>query len=248
MLQEQVALKEPYSFRWLSLYEAVAAIKKCFPALVAALGEDAANGNAVARGLAKNSETYSFIAHTCVLNDVMPLFTKLSKCFQLHNLDYDKVQTMLNVTRESLRGMLNDELLLPTYHDLRGLPVIDDKITWNDIQVKKTEDTDNKCENAKSLFISELLANLERRFPDDRMSQIGKLNTLLNPRKMKSVAPGDVTQYGLKELQDISEVMGQPETPDVGFNPEHARSDFASFEIFARNTRSQSLKTLLLNF
>ena len=63
MLQEQVALKEPYSFRWLSLYEAVAAIKKCFPALVAALGEDAVNGNAVARGLSKNGETYSFIVH-----------------------------------------------------------------------------------------------------------------------------------------------------------------------------------------
>ena len=46
-----VALKEPHSVRWLSLHEAVTAVKKCCPALVAALGEDAATLN---NGVAKN--------------------------------------------------------------------------------------------------------------------------------------------------------------------------------------------------
>ena len=242
MLSEQVALKEPHSVRWLSLHEAVNAVKKCFPALVAALGEDAANGNAVARGLSKNTETYTFVAHTCLLSDILPLFTKLSKCFQLHNLDYDKVQTMLGVTRESLRGMLEEELLLPSYHELRELPVTDDQVTWNDIPLKKTEDMDNRCERAKSQFLNELLANLDRRFPDESMSQIGKLNTLLNPRKLKAIPVGDVAQYGLKELEEVSEVMFLPGAPNVGFNSDRARSDFQSFKIFARNSKNQNLQ------
>ena len=51
VLECQVALKEPHSVRWLALHEAVSAVLKCFPALIAAVGEDAANGNPVAIGL-----------------------------------------------------------------------------------------------------------------------------------------------------------------------------------------------------
>ena len=46
-----VALKQPHSVRWLSLDHAVDAINKSWASLVAVLGEEAANGNAVARGL-----------------------------------------------------------------------------------------------------------------------------------------------------------------------------------------------------
>ena len=48
------------------------------------------------------------------------------------------------------------------------------------------------------------------------------------------MAPGDVTQYGLKHQK--------PEAPHVRFSLERARSGIASFKIFARNTRSQSLQ------
>ena len=46
-----VALKQPHTVRWLSLDHAVDAINKSWASLVAVLGEEAANGNAVARGL-----------------------------------------------------------------------------------------------------------------------------------------------------------------------------------------------------
>lgn len=92
ILNTTVALKEPHSVRWLALHEAVEAIFKCWPALVAALGEDAVNQNTgVPNGLSKRVETYQFVAHTCLFLDILPLFTKLSKTFQAENLDLDKV-------------------------------------------------------------------------------------------------------------------------------------------------------------
>ena len=93
-----VAVKEPHSVRWLSLHEAVDAIRKCWPALVTALGEDAVNlNNGTANGLSKKVEQFTFLAHTCLLCDVLPLFTKLSKAFQAEKLDFHKVQCNLKL-------------------------------------------------------------------------------------------------------------------------------------------------------
>ena len=67
-------------------------MKKCWPALVAALGEDAATlNNGIANGLAKKVEQLKFVLTTSLMADVLPLFTKLSKVFQAENLDFDKV-------------------------------------------------------------------------------------------------------------------------------------------------------------
>ena len=40
-----MTLKQPSSVRWLSLHEAIKSLVKCWPALVAALGDDAAARN-----------------------------------------------------------------------------------------------------------------------------------------------------------------------------------------------------------
>ena len=84
-----VALKEPYSVRWLSLHETVTAVEKCWPALVAALGVDAATlTNHVANGLAMKANKFQFVLITSLMADVLPLFTKLSKVFQAENPDF----------------------------------------------------------------------------------------------------------------------------------------------------------------
>ena len=54
------------------------------------------------QNLSKEVKTYKFLQHTCVLHDILKLFTKLSKSFQAENLNYDKVETMLQVTRGTL--------------------------------------------------------------------------------------------------------------------------------------------------
>ena len=76
-----VARKRPHSVRWLSLDHAVDAINKAWASLVAVLGEEAANGNAVALGLSAKVESFKFVAYTCVMLDILPIFSKLSKSF-----------------------------------------------------------------------------------------------------------------------------------------------------------------------
>ena len=49
--EELICLKQPHAVRWLSLHQAVEAIYKCWPALTMALGQEAATGNATAKGL-----------------------------------------------------------------------------------------------------------------------------------------------------------------------------------------------------
>ena len=105
MMQKMVTLEKPSSVRWLSLHEAVSALYKCWPALVACLGEDAIS-NAIARGLSQKVENFKFVAFTSLLLDVLPLFTKLSKVFQEETVDYDKAIIILRFIAMVLYGLL----------------------------------------------------------------------------------------------------------------------------------------------
>ena len=89
-----VSLKQPHAVCWLTLDQAVYAINHCWPALVFALGEAAANGVATARGLADKVEKYSFIEITCLLADILPNFSKMSKVFQRESLDFAMASTV----------------------------------------------------------------------------------------------------------------------------------------------------------
>ena len=71
-----VTLKQSHPVRWLSLDQAVSAIFQRWPALVVVLSREANNGNSTANGLLRKMET--FIAITCMLSDILPLFTRMS--------------------------------------------------------------------------------------------------------------------------------------------------------------------------
>lgn len=59
-----ITLKEPASFRWLSLENAVEAINACYPALYHALEHEAAKGNAEAKGLLIKVKNVMFVLLT----------------------------------------------------------------------------------------------------------------------------------------------------------------------------------------
>ena len=75
-------------------------------------GEEAANDNAVARGLSAMVECFKFVAYTCVMLDIfmiLSIFSKLYKAFQSDILDYDKFAVLLALSRHSLTAMVNPE-------------------------------------------------------------------------------------------------------------------------------------------
>ena len=72
-----ITLKRPHAVRWLSLHQAVSAIHSSWAALVTTFGEEALN-NDQARGYLRQVDKFIFIVLTCILVDILPLFTKLS--------------------------------------------------------------------------------------------------------------------------------------------------------------------------
>ena len=73
------------------------------------------------------------------------------------------------MTRQCLRAMLEDENhVLPLCDEVLNLPLdTQNNITWMGFQLQRSDAAVQKLKQTKELFINELLANLDRRFPED---------------------------------------------------------------------------------
>ena len=239
VLETPVTLKEPHSVRWLSLDQAVQAMHTSWSALVATLGEEAVNGNPAADGLVKKIETYNFVAYTCILYDLLPVFSTLSKVFQASDLNMEKCTTTLASVRATLQGMLDNRLALPTYSDLYNLPSTEeDKITFEGVTLKRTETMLTRCEDKKNLLVNDLLANLERRFPDDGMALLNQMYSILNPTTLRRVDVADLVAHGLDELKAVADKLESAQPP-VDFNRQRAQQDFLMFKNHARSSPAE---------
>ena len=144
-----VTLKQPHPVRWLSLDQAVSAIFQCWPALVIALSREANNGNSTANGLLRKMETYNFIAITCMLSDILPLFTRMSKTFQRENLDFATASNALETVRATLTTMAQD---VDNNNSLPTLANLDRALNEQAGQEKKYRDTSVTYLNQKTNF------------------------------------------------------------------------------------------------
>lgn len=136
-----ITLKQPHAIRWLSLDQAVTSIYKCWPALIAAHSREAANGTAQARGLLAKMETYDFIALTCLLYDILPLFSRLSKTFQSESLDFSTATAAMETVRATLTTMSadNDNNSIPSLKELNDCIETQVAAQANEIKFRETE-------------------------------------------------------------------------------------------------------------
>ena len=238
-----VALKQPNAVCWLSLLNAVDAIDKSWAALVAVLGEEAANQDPVAIGLSKRVECYQFVAYTCIMLDILPVFTKLSKAYQTDALEYDKFSMMLKTTKDSLVAMNNpDNAGMLHFQHLQNSAVdADGKLEYRGVSLKRSETVRNSATRVKALFIGELLAQVDRRFPKDGITLMDQLNTLFNPRRMNNLPPQDLAAYGVNELESVLKFFAKEEIIDS----DRALQDFLQFKQFVRRQEGVSQKALL---
>ena len=238
IMETTVSLKQMNAVRWLSLDYAVDAIFKSWPSLVAVLGEEAASGNAVARGLSAKVESYTFIAYTCMLVDILPLFSKLSKVLQSDSLDYNKFCVVLDVVRNSLQAMSNTtEVGMPHLQQLVELPVVDGQVTYLGVQLTHRDSEVAAFRNQKSNFLGELLTQLDRRFPADGMELLKCLHQVLAPQFAQSMAPEHLPEFATAELSYVRHHFGQ--LPALALNPERARGDFLPFKQYLRQNTSR---------
>ena len=100
------SLKQQCAVRWLSLHRAVSAIKDNWPALVLELTEEAEEGNAQARGIVNQIQTYNFTAMTHMLCDVLPVMTKLNLVFQKEDVNLSSIRPMVQASVTALTQLI----------------------------------------------------------------------------------------------------------------------------------------------
>ena len=85
-LNKHVTLKEPSSFRWLSLEAAINAVFRCYPAIVMTLEGEAAKRVSEAKGILRPTRNISFSSKTAFLIDALRVLKEnLTRSFKSIN-------------------------------------------------------------------------------------------------------------------------------------------------------------------
>ena len=178
--------------RWLSFEGAVDAIVASTDPLFTVLIEDSIS-DPTAKGILKFVTTFSFLATTYLLADILPVLARLSKRFQRSQVDFTTVTDGVSVTIATLSGLKTtpgpkltkflSEIPAPSptsqsfYY--QGHYISD--------SIKQREDFVRNQDN----LINKIADNLNSRFPDSGI--VGSF-AILDPQNLPS--PSDLPSYG----------------------------------------------------
>ena len=200
--------------QWLSFEGAVEAIVASIDPLFTVLIEDSTS-DPTAKGILKFVTTFSFLATTYLLADILPILAKLSKRFQRSQVDFTTVTDGVSVTVATLSAFKTapgpklteflSEIPAPSpisqsfYY--QGHCISDSK--------KQHDDFVNNQSNLIDKIIDKIIDNLKSRFPDGGI--IGSF-TILDPQNLPS--PSDLPSYGSSEINTLSVHYGGSKNTD----------------------------------
>ncbi|XP_045187536.2 zinc finger protein 862-like [Mercenaria mercenaria] len=199
---EFLTLKEPASFRWLSLEGAVRAILDCYPALYNTLEHDAAKGNPDAKGLLTKLKNVTFVLVSGFLKDVLYVVCKLSRVFQRDLIDVETVTLMIESTIMKLKQLknVNGSELEKVYSSIQ-----DD--VYRGAKLTDREQLRMQFQNSSSQYLEQLIENIETRFDKQSMKSLQLLNVVFRPAGIpKNVT--DLESHGESELRELCELYG----------------------------------------
>ena len=177
----QAKLQKPTETRWLSLENAVHALRCCFDA-VQAVFEEGSNGDAMALGLAKHTSSAEFKSLLYFLSDVLSTLGALSVTFQSRNLNLVSVETIVNNCKSTLVSLKEDPFSGDYMMDLEANhPDVIDELGRECFQAK--------CKQ----YLSVLIDNIESRFQN---LHLVSLLSLLDPRNTQSAKPDSIMELG----------------------------------------------------
>ena len=240
------SVKQPCSVRWLSMGRAVKSIKEMLPALVYEIEEEAADrNNTTAINIQKKMKTYSFIAMTYVLSDILQLMDKLVTIFQKDNISLGIIQQVVNSTIESLKELREN----PGHEEQHFLENCENgefrgiKMLYSDPRSVTSH------EKSRDGFIDELCISLKKRFPDDSMSVLTCLDKLLNPIRYPDTK-NEVSQHGRDSLNVLLDHFCNPigerahDVTGLPLDRARAERDFPSFKSTVSGFGASNLEEL----
>ena len=230
-----LTLKEPASFRWLSLDGAVRAVADCYPALYSTLEHDAAKGNSAgnseAKGLFNKVKCVTFVLVTGFLRDVLSVVSKLSKVFQRDLIDIETVNVMVDATIMKLNQLKNKNgpELSKVYEEMTTT-----KSMYRGMKLNDREQLRMQFQNNATNYLQKLTENIEDRFDKESMKTLQLLNTLLSlsliPKNMNGLE-----DHGEEQLKQLVEICGGE---DGIIDGERATEDYYQLKVVLKSLNS----------
>ncbi|XP_053373059.1 zinc finger protein 862-like [Mercenaria mercenaria] len=236
---KHVTLKEPASFRWLSLQNAVKAVFDVYPALVMALDNEAATGSSEAKGLLKSVKSVQFLLNTAFLVDILAVVNKLCKVFQRDELDIEQMNNMLCSTRETLQTFkaVSGSTLEETYKAISNGKYKDL------VKVTDTSQLRRGFQSSSVKYLDNLLDNLDNRFEESSMKILTTADKILNPSHLPTYTE-EIPAYGNEDLAKIVEWLGPLENYPGLIDPTNMKNDYLQFKLVLRKLQGKSLKNV----
>ncbi|XP_011409071.1 PREDICTED: zinc finger protein 862-like, partial [Amphimedon queenslandica] len=212
----KLKLKKPSETRWLSLENAVSALRCCYRPVKAVLENEAAEGDATALGLHTQLKKPEFIVNIHFLCDVLDTVGSLSKAFQSNQVNLLGIENLVKEKLSVLEELQND-----IYCGGYMLTVI--KNYPEELAAVKETNFDTKA----ACYIKELISSIRNRFPNIR------LITLLGHLHPKHVA--EATPAIIFELAS-----------SLSLNGPNLWNEFMSYKSFALSLKPMSLHQSVL--
>jgi hypothetical protein len=189
-------LKRACKTRWLSFEASVTAAMEDLIPLVQTLSE-LSESDAAAYGLLKKMHSAHFVGLLFILHAILPILGKISRIFQKSYLNFSTVQPTLDSAVQELKQIRSEkspiELAKSEFSEGGRLELLD--ITMN-------QNTEHQLGQTLSNYVSALVENIERRFPD--VPILVALN-IFNPCHIPDKDSESFSSYG----EDAVEIIHQ---------------------------------------
>ncbi|XP_025971553.2 uncharacterized protein C17orf113 homolog [Dromaius novaehollandiae] len=200
-----IDLESPKAVHWTSLFPAVEALDASWPTLVLLLEREAERSPA-ALGLCEELKKFQFVAFTKILLDVLPIFQKLSRFFQIDDLDLSILKPIVSATATSLQaqksasGQNLQEFLDEVNEHPQGDREGESRLCYKGVQLANCSEAHlQRFQRLKESYLESVRGNLLHRFPSGVLEAVSSFSAIFNP-KCYPQALEDIGSYGVSEL------------------------------------------------
>ncbi|XP_010137409.1 PREDICTED: zinc finger protein 862 [Buceros rhinoceros silvestris] len=239
----EIDLGSPKAIHWTSIFPAVEAIDSSWPTLVLLL-ESESERSPVAHGLCEELKKFHFVAFTKILLDVLPIFQKLSRFFQIEDFDLSILKPIVSTTATTLQaqksasGQNLQEFLSEMNEHPRNDQEGESRLYYKGVELANCSKVHLKhFERLKESYLESVRGNLLDRFPSSVLEAISSFSAIFNP-KCYPQSLEDIGSYGVSELNFLLQAYSRVVVS------ERALSDFPLFKRIVFSLSQLSFKDL----
>uniref|UniRef100_A0A8C4WEK7 Uncharacterized protein n=1 Tax=Gopherus evgoodei TaxID=1825980 RepID=A0A8C4WEK7_9SAUR len=228
----EIDLEGPKTIHWTSIFPAVEAIDSSWPTLVLLL-ESESERSPVAFGLCEELKKFQFVAFTKILLDVLPIFQKLSRFFQIEDFDLSILKPIVSATATTLQaqkttsGQNFQEFLNEMNEHPREDREDESRFYYKGVELASCSKVHLKnFEHLKETYLESVRGNLLDRFPSHMLEAVNSFSTIFNPN------------YGITELNFLLQAYSRVVVS------ERALNDFPLFKRIVFSLGQLSFKDL----